>query len=332
MAGENLKSVNHSDDYQKSVKSKEWDAYSVLHSIEQNQLPLISEESSEREVSVSESIRCDLTDIQMEMMEEVTVLKDGHDVCTESKRNGRSTYDASHQSQLENCCNATQDIIQDEACQRTCVDKTKGDGGIQHELRASGVCVPEGSQHTAAANVSSEHDSHIKAACPASIDGSQQKTVADKSKLLKDFLCQLETLTGSDGFHDKKIDAAMKKHVLLRSQCTSSRGSFETTVREKKCSLDYSKGGQLLTCKTSNCPVVVRDNWLRSSAISFDKDNFYCPFCSYSLALGAYREAKNKKSLLETGLSAFVHDNLVDQPMEPVGRVHSKVTNCTKQF
>ncbi|KAM5558893.1 hypothetical protein ABKV19_020514 [Rosa sericea] len=403
MAGENLKRVNYSDDFHIRAKRREWDAYYVLQSIEQNQLPLYSEDSSGRDVPVSERLRCDLAENQMEMMEEVRALEDGHDDYTESKRNGQSTHDATHQSQLENCCNATsmpQDTIQDEARQHTCVNNTKDDDGLQLELRASGVAAPEESQHTVSAKVFSdktandfhikvlhpattdgpqwkslankhkddcehcskpsssgvaslnetqqknstqqidcvsEHDSHIKVAYPASLDGSQQRNNTDKSKELMDFLCESETSNESDGLHDKKIDAAMKKHVFLRSQCTSSHDSLVTTVTEKNRSRDCNEGGQLLTCKTSNCPVVVHENWLRSSAISFEKvsfekGNFYCPFCSYAFALTDYLEAKKQTSLLKTGLNAFVHANLENQPMEPVGRVHSKVNNCSRHF
>ncbi|XP_062006374.1 uncharacterized protein LOC133723544 isoform X1 [Rosa rugosa] len=398
MAGENLKRVNCSNDFHIRAKRREWDAYYVLQSIEQNQLPLYSEDSSERDVPVSESLRCDLAENQMEMMEEIRALEDGHDDYTESKRNGQSTYDATHQSRLENCCNAAsmpQDTIQDEARQHTCVNQTKDDDGLQLELRASGVAAPEESQHTVSAKVFSdntandfhikvlhpattdgpqwkslanrhkddyehcskpsssgvaslnetqqknstqqsdcvsERDSHIKVSYPAYIDGSQQKNIADKSKELMDFLCESETSNESDGFHDKKIDAAMKKHAFLRSQCTSSHDSLVTTVTEKNRSLYSNEGGQLLTCKTSNCPVVVHENWLRSSAISFEKGNFYCPFCSYALALTDYLEARKQTSLLKTGLNAFVHANLENRPMEPVGTVHSKVNNCSRHF
>nr|XP_011469852.1 PREDICTED: uncharacterized protein LOC105353056 [Fragaria vesca subsp. vesca] len=393
MGGENHKRVNYSDDIHKRAKRKVWDAYYVLQSIVENQLPLCSEDSSERDVPVSERLRSDLAEGQMELMEEVRVLEDDY---TESTRNGQSTYDATHQSQLENGCTTTsmpQDIIQDEACQHACVDKTKNYGGFQLELRASGFGAPEGSQHTVSANVFSdntandfhikvlhpattdgpqrmslankqkdyyehcskpsssgvaslngtqqknskqsdcvsEHDSHIKAAYPALLDGSQQKSVADKSKQLKD-LHSKKTSNESDGFYDKKVDAAMKKHAFLISQCTSSHDSFETTVTNKNRSLDCNEGGQFLTCKTSNCPVVVHENWLRSSAISYQKGNFYCPFCSYSRALTAYLDAKKKTSQLDTGLNAFVHAHLEDQLMEPVGKTHSKKNNCTRKF
>ncbi|XP_050380846.1 uncharacterized protein LOC126798064 [Argentina anserina] len=368
IAGENVIKVNHSDDVRLKAKRKEWDAYYVLHSIEQNQLPLNSEDSSEREVPVSERSGCDVTENQMEMMEEVRVLEDSRDDYTESKRKGQHTHDSAHESQLENCCKPTpmpQDIIRNEACQHTYVDKRKDDSELQLGPRITSVDAAEGSQHLVPANVFndntgndvlfevlhpaatdgaqqkslankrkddndhcskpsssgvaslnenqqknstqqsarvSEHDSHVKAACPASIDEYQLKSIDVKSKLLKDF-------------HDKKIDAAMKKHAFWRSQCTSSHDSFETTVTEKIRSLNCNESGQLLTCKTSTCPVVVRENWLRSSAMSFEKDNFYCPFCSYSLALADYLETKNKNSLVEPGLNAFVHANLEDQPM-----------------
>lgn len=396
MTDKKRKSVNDSDDCHIRAKNMKWDASYVLQSIEQNQLPLYSEDSSERDVPVSERVRCDLAENQMEMMEEDRGLEDGHGDYTESKRNGQSTYDAIHESQQENCCNATsmpQDIFQDE--EYTCVDETKDDGGLQLELRASGVAAADESQHKVSPKVFNnntdidfhikvlhpattdgpqrksladkgkddcehcskprtsgvasldeiqqknstqqsdcvgEHDSHIKVAYPAFIDGS----IADKSKELMDFHFESVTSNDSDGFHDEKIDAAMKKHAFLRFQCTSTHDSSATTVTEKNRSMDCNEDGQLMTCKTSNCPVVVDKNWLCSSAIFYEKGNFYCPFCSYSLALTDYLESKKETSQLERKLNAFVqrelNTNLENQPKEPVGRLHSKVNNFSMQF
>ncbi|KAK9921849.1 hypothetical protein M0R45_030345 [Rubus argutus] len=394
------KSVDDSDDCHVRAKNMKWDASYVLQSIEQNQLPLYSEDSSERDVPVSERVRCDLAENQMEMMEEDRGLEDGHDDYTESKRNGQSTYDAIHESQQENCCNATsmpRDIIQDESCQYTCVDETKYDGGLQLELRASGVTAADESRHKVSPKVFnnntdidfhikvphpattdgpqrksladegkddcdhcskprtsgvasldeiqqknssqqsdcvSEHDSHIKVAYPASVF--IDESIADKSKGLMDFRFESVTSNDNDGFHDEKIDAAMKKHAFLRFQCTSTHDSSVTTVTEKSHSMDCNEGGQLLTCKTSNCPVVVDEKWLFSSAIFYEKGNFYCPFCSYSLALTDYLESKKETSQLERVLNAFVqrelNTNLENQPKEPVGRLHGKANNFSMHF
>ncbi|PQQ01358.1 uncharacterized protein Pyn_31485 [Prunus yedoensis var. nudiflora] len=242
-------------------------------------------------------------------------------------------------------CNSEQDFhievphpaSADEPRQKSIAYEDKDDREQCPETRISGTAPLGETQHKDSAKESdsnSEHDSCIEIACPASADGSQQKSIPDEAKELLDWLrhYESETLTNNDGFHDEKIDVAMKKHAFLSSQCTSShRSSVTADWTERNLGKESNESGQLLICKTSDCPVVVHENWLRSSAIHYEKGNFYCPFCIYSLDLTEYLEAKKETSLLKKDLDAFIH-TLEHQPKECLGRPHNKENFCTRNF
>ncbi|CAN6577058.1 unnamed protein product [Malus baccata var. baccata] len=128
-------------------------------------------------------------------------------------------------------------------------------------------------------------------------------------------------------FMTKKIDVVMKKHALLSSQSTSSQYSSETT---KNLCKKPNEGGPLI-CNTGNCPVVVHENWLSSSAILYKNDNFNCPFCSYTLDLTEYLDSKKRASMLKKDLDTFIH-SLEHQPEECLGSQHNKENICMRKF
>ncbi|KAM1079497.1 hypothetical protein ACFX2B_014049 [Malus domestica] len=211
----------------------------------------------------------------------------------------------------------------DESQQKSMANEGKGDEHFP-EPRTLGIASLDETQNDS----NSECDSHIKVAHPASDEESQQKSIAKEARELLDWLCHYEskTMTDSVEFHDEKIDAVMKKHALLSSQSTSSQYSETTKNVCKK-----PNEGSLLICDTSNCPVVVHENWLRSSDILYEKDNFKCPFCSYSLALTEYLDSKKRASMLKKDLDAFIH-TLEHQPKESLGSEHNKENICMRKF
>ncbi|KAL6958837.1 hypothetical protein U1Q18_040181 [Sarracenia purpurea var. burkii] len=116
-----------------------------------------------------------------------------------------------------------------------------------------------------------------------------------------------KTLSGSDSYHDEKIDIARKKRTFLSSQCPSSQDSLETfDFTELNLCMKCNRGGQLLVCSVSACPLVVHESCLGSAPRFDDNGNFFCPFCAYSRAILEYLEVKKKTSLARKDLASFI--------------------------
>lgn len=130
----------------------------------------------------------------------------------------------------------------------------------------------------------------------------------------------LEVAIDHDNFHDERNDIATKKKAFLTSQCTSSEDSLAT---QRIFCVKCDKGGQLLTCGSSTCPLVVHESCLGTAA-KFDDGIFYCPFCMYSRAISECLEAKKKVTLARKDLATFIDLKVGRQPQLPVRSRTSK--------
>ncbi|KAF3790208.1 hypothetical protein EJ110_NYTH16893 [Nymphaea thermarum] len=96
-----------------------------------------------------------------------------------------------------------------------------------------------------------------------------------------------------------------------------------TVGSEQGFCIKCNEGGNLLSCDSIGCPILVHDSCLGSCASFDNSGKFYCPYCLYRLAAAAYREAKEKVSLTRKALLSFMRADLTDrQPEEgPTHRV-----------
>lgn len=110
-----------------------------------------------------------------------------------------------------------------------------------------------------------------------------------------------------DGYQDERNNIDTQKKIFLSSQCTYSQDSLATTdLRELHLCMKCNKGGELLSCCSDSCPLVIHESCLGSDA-SFDtREKFYCPFCAYSRAISKYMEVKEKVSLSRKELTTFI--------------------------
>ncbi|WVY97832.1 hypothetical protein V8G54_029983 [Vigna mungo] len=90
---------------------------------------------------------------------------------------------------------------------------------------------------------------------------------------------------------------------------------------EKNLCMKCNKGGQLLACKTTTCPMMVHENCLGASAQFNAKGDFFCPFCTYSRTISEYIEAKKEASLARKELAIFISKEkimLMSMQMKPI--------------
>jgi hypothetical protein len=215
-----------------------------------------------------------------------------------------------------------QDMSGDEPCQNNSVDEVKDDSEHCAEPRISSVPLLNKTLDNESQR-NRDHDFQLKAPYAASLDGSQQKIIANEAEEVMDRCCEAETSSDSDEYHNDRIDVSKKKHEFLRSQCTYGHDSLASAgCTDHSFCMRCNEGGQLLVCNTSNCPVVVHENCLGFPSRFDNNENFYCPFCAYSLAISEYLEAKKKVSLAKKELSKFTHMGLKHQPKELIDRVH----------
>lgn len=139
------------------------------------------------------------------------------------------------------------------------------------------------------------------------LDGTHLKDIPDDARDEREHNPRREMSSDSDGFQDEKIDVALKKRNFLSSQCSISQDSLATAdCTELNLCMKCNKGGQLLVCSGSACPLVVHQSCL-GSAPSFDNSGkFYCPFCAYSHAISEYLEIKKKAALARNELAVFI--------------------------
>ncbi|GMH20135.1 hypothetical protein Nepgr_021976 [Nepenthes gracilis] len=124
-----------------------------------------------------------------------------------------------------------------------------------------------------------------------------------------------ETSYDSGSCHDEAAEVALKKHNFLCSQHSLSQDSLTATDwTEKNLCMKCNKGGEVLICAASGCPLVIHERCLGFSS-SFDyRGDFKCPFCAYSQAISDYVDAKRKASLTRKQLSLFIAGNTSYQP------------------
>ncbi|KAJ8754115.1 hypothetical protein K2173_002013 [Erythroxylum novogranatense] len=91
-------------------------------------------------------------------------------------------------------------------------------------------------------------------------------------------------------------DAEMR-HIFEddKSNDSDEYHNEEVNVVTKLC-VKCGKGDQLLSCSAADCSVLVHENCL-SSLMKFDRKNFYCPFCVYTLAVSESVEAEKMSYL-----------------------------------
>ncbi|KAK6945320.1 hypothetical protein RJ641_026422 [Dillenia turbinata] len=118
-----------------------------------------------------------------------------------------------------------------------------------------------------------------------------------------------EASSDGDGYHNESIEITLKKNRFLSSQSTSAEDSLANLDwTEQNLCVKCSRGGDLLVCSGTCCPLAVHTNCLGSSAIFDRRGNFFCPFCAYSRAVSEYHDAKKKKSLARKALATFIGD------------------------
>ncbi|KAM5588982.1 hypothetical protein ABKV19_007104 [Rosa sericea] len=312
-----------------NAKKMKMDASYVLRSAQDNSVPLAGremlEDSLERDIPVSKREKCVLSEFRMDMRVETGALEDGRDDYTASKRSG----DAVHKSFVEN----------------PCADKFKDGSGFSPEPTISGIAPPHETQHKVSAKDSScniEHEFHIEVPHPESVNGSKQKSIADKGKGVSKHCPELTTSpvappgksqrnvfaresdynsdinitrpASADGSQKKTIAdgvkdlshwdfVAMEKRDFLSSKCALTRYYYS---KEKDHCLMCDEGGQLLICSTSDCPLAYHESCMGSKFISYKTGDFYCPFCAYDLDLTEYLEAEKEASRLKKDLWAFL--------------------------
>lgn len=109
----------------------------------------------------------------------------------------------------------------------------------------------------------------------------------------------------NDEPHSPNIDL-QTKISFLSSQCAFSEDSLPMADTEINLCMKCNKGGQLLICNASSCPLAFHESCLGCSASFNDQGDFYCPICAYSQAISEYVIAKKKASVARRELSLFI--------------------------
>ena len=78
---------------------------------------------------------------------------------------------------------------------------------------------------------------------------------------------------------------------------------LEIDWTEKEVCIKCDKGGKLLVCTDTNCPLAVHEECMSCSARFDSEGNFYCPYCSYKQAMLGTRKARKKALLAKKALS-----------------------------
>ncbi|KAJ7976812.1 RING/FYVE/PHD zinc finger superfamily protein, putative isoform 1 [Quillaja saponaria] len=152
-----------------------------------------------------------------------------------------------------------------------------------------------------------------------------RKIAADEAEHDVNCYCDAEALGDSDGYRDEKIDVAINKHEFLSSQCIFDQDLLSNTERtDQNLCMRCNKGGQLLGCSKTTCPLVVHENCLGTLCTFDATGKFYCPFCAYSLAISDYLEAKGKASLARKELDIFICKGMGHQVKEHINILHEK--------
>ncbi|GAB4843839.1 hypothetical protein Ancab_013801 [Ancistrocladus abbreviatus] len=121
----------------------------------------------------------------------------------------------------------------------------------------------------------------------------------------------------SKKFHNEKNDIARKKYDFLSSQQLLNEDSVAIIDwTEKNLCTKCNKGGELLSCSASGCPLVIHESCLGFSATFDNRGKFYCPFCAYSRAISVCLRAKKNATLARKALSQFIGGETSCQPKD----------------
>ncbi|KAM3395859.1 hypothetical protein P3S68_004865 [Capsicum galapagoense] len=118
---------------------------------------------------------------------------------------------------------------------------------------------------------------------------------------------------------------------------------------EKEICIKCGKGGEVLACTDSCCPIAVHVRCMGCPARFDDLGKFYCPYCRYKQSIAILRQAKEhvlfKKQALETfidkemidnvrGVPAIVSKSTCERTDEPLPEKKSDApeSNCDQQL
>ncbi|KAL4325983.1 hypothetical protein GQ457_11G019650 [Hibiscus cannabinus] len=159
--------------------------------------------------------------------------------------------------------------------------------------------LPKGLSGDAAEN--NVQDYRSRSVNSTAVDGLQQKI--DPSDLLHPCLEQIcENEKGRPNI------------VAIKSRFLSLKGRLNRDPVGEGC-VKCNQNGQVLVCSSSDCPVMVHESCLGSTAGFDDKGNFLCPFCDYSLLFSKCLEGKDRISLASKNLTAL---------MELLAKIHAE--------
>ncbi|GAV57285.1 hypothetical protein CFOL_v3_00823 [Cephalotus follicularis] len=322
---ESQNSMNDSDELQLNVTKLKHGSCCADHSVGETSVPLHGDEFienlSKRVVRVTEEERSDLQrGSQMGGLEgsrsaedDLKRLKQSSDVATEKI----------HYKQMEidhDAPKMPQNTIGDRPIQVGNADEAnEAEPGISTDA-------PSVTVSTRHKDFADEGD-HGFQPNTASLDELHQKINCDEAEGGMRHHCE-QMSSDSDEHRDERIDITKKKSHFLSSQRTSSQNSLPTTDwTEQNLCVKCNNNGQLLVCGTSGCPLVVHEDCIGSPAKFDDKGNFCCPFCSYSLAISEYLQAKKESSEARKELAVFFRMNFKDHPKELGGSSGRKERN-----
>ncbi|KAK4342196.1 hypothetical protein RND71_038012 [Anisodus tanguticus] len=112
---------------------------------------------------------------------------------------------------------------------------------------------------------------------------------------------------------------------------------------EKEICIKCDKGGEVLACADSCCPIAVHVRCMGCPARFDDSGKFYCPYCLYRRSIAKFHQAKEhvltKKQALHTFIDKEMIDNVREVPSiceradEPLPEKMSDVpeSNCDQQ-
>ncbi|XAR56346.1 hypothetical protein NMG60_11036796 [Bertholletia excelsa] len=135
-----------------------------------------------------------------------------------------------------------------------------------------------------------------------------------------------ETSSGSDKnrqCHDFS-PSINGKVVAVTNKCSapSPRGisgedyCLEMDWTEKKLCIKCDKGGKVLVCSDSSCPLAVHEECMHCVAQLDSMGNFYCPYCLYKQAMMETHKAREKAMLAKRALAAFLDGGMMDGDLE----------------
>ncbi|KAH7844464.1 hypothetical protein Vadar_028284 [Vaccinium darrowii] len=247
--------------------------------------------------------------------QESTFSEDCHDHYVALKRRGQSNGEDTSGLLLnhpQNSCH--NDTVPEDSCgdelQRDLPREAKDNGKQCAEMGTSTASPLNGTQQNKRGDESGDKCENAKInACngaPLS-DGTHGEDIPDDAKEEMEHNPTREMSSNSDGYQDEKIDVALKKRTFLSSQCTISQDSLATAdCTELNLCMKCNKGGQLLVCSGSACPLVVHQSCLGSAPRFDDRGKYYCPFCAYSHVISEYLEIKKKAALARNDLAVFI--------------------------